>query len=156
MHHRSSNGSFNSGSGGKTTSRDEEELDKLLLGLDKLTETLPDLNSSNSNSGCNTSTGGTPTYTGQASKVPAGLEVVQKQDPAPIQQDTRGRSRPSLATGTTAVPSSAPAGHYQSRDNYSGGLSTLKQAQQPQTSSNMEATLYQPYHTRADSKVSKV
>ena len=31
MHHRSTNGSFNSGSGGKTT-RDEEELDKLLLG----------------------------------------------------------------------------------------------------------------------------
>ena len=55
-----------------------------------------------------------------------------------------------------------PGGQYQSRDNYTGGLSTLKQPpqrpqqpqQQPQISNNMEATLYQPYHTRADSKVS--
>ena len=40
MHHTPNNGSFVRG--GKT-STDEEELDKLLQGLDKLTETLPDL-----------------------------------------------------------------------------------------------------------------
>ena len=54
-------------SGGKTTLTDEEELDKLLLGLDKLTETLPDLNcshssSTNSASATSTSPSGTPTY----------------------------------------------------------------------------------------------
>lgn len=41
MHHP--NGNRTGVSGGKTSTRDEEELDKLLLGLDKLTETLPDL-----------------------------------------------------------------------------------------------------------------
>ena len=121
------------------------------LGLDKLTETLPDLNSHSSatNSGC-TSTGGTPTYCSSTAPLPEIIPAVVE-SPKQEQQILQDRSR-----------SRQPGGQYQSRDNYTGGLSTLKQPpqrpqqpqQQPQTSNNMEATLYQPYHTRADSKVS--
>ena len=81
MHH-TPNGSFQRG--GKT-SRDEAELDKLLQGLDKLTETLPDLAASEVTDITNTRING--------------------------------------ANSRTTVNKN----NYQSRDNYDGGLSTLKQ-----------------------------
>ena len=51
--------------------------DSTFLGLDKLTETLPDLNSHSSatNSGC-TSTGGTPTYCSSTAPLPEIIPAV--------------------------------------------------------------------------------
>lgn len=117
---------MHSSSGGGTVSYNEEdELDKLLLGLDKLTETLPDLHR-------------VPPY-GSESVTPNGL---QQQQQFPVKH-TNG-SIVALRSAPEEIPK-----HCQSRDNYDGGLSSLKPST---TSTNDMDVMHQPYHTRADSK----